>query len=56
MRVNKSRRPRWVGHAARTEERRGAYSVLVGIAEETRQLGRSRRRWTDNIKVDLQEV
>jgi len=56
MRAIKPRRPRWAGYAARTEERRGAYRVLVAIYEETRPLGKSRRRWTDNIKVDLQEV
>jgi hypothetical protein len=37
-------------------ERRGAYRVLVGKPEEKRPLGRSRRRWEDNIKIDLQEV
>jgi hypothetical protein len=37
-------------------ERRGMYSVLVGKPEGKRPLGRSRRRWDDNIKMDLQEV
>jgi len=37
-------------------ERRGAYRVLAGKPERKRQLGRSRRRWEDNIKMDLQEV
>jgi hypothetical protein len=37
-------------------ERRGVYSVLVEKAEGNRPLGRPRRRWEDNIKVDLQEV
>jgi hypothetical protein len=37
-------------------ERRGVYSVLVGKLEEKRQRGRPRRRWEDNIKMDLQEV
>ena len=37
-------------------ERRGVYSVLVGKQEGKRQLGRPRRRWEDNIKMDLQEV
>jgi hypothetical protein len=36
--------------------RRGAYRVLVGRLEEMRPLGRPRRRWEDNIKMDLQEV
>ena len=38
------------------EERRGVYRVLVGTPEENRQFGRPRRRWEDNIKMDLQEV
>ena len=37
-------------------ERRGVYRVLVGKSERKRQLGRPRRRWEDNIKMDLQEV
>jgi hypothetical protein len=37
-------------------ERRGVYRVLVGKAEGKRPLGRTRRRWEDNIKMDLQEV
>jgi hypothetical protein len=37
-------------------ERRGAYSVLVGKPEGRRPIGRSRRRWEDNIKMDLREV
>jgi hypothetical protein len=37
-------------------ERRGAYRVLVGKPEGRRPLGRSRRRWEDNIKTDLREV
>jgi len=36
--------------------RRGVYRVLVGKPEGKRPLGRSRRRWEDNIKTDLQEV
>jgi len=39
-----------------TGERRGVYRVLLGKPEGKRQLGRSRRRWEDNIKMDLQEV
>ena len=56
VRVIKSRRMRWAGHVARIGERRGAYRVLAGKAEEKRQHGTPRRRWEDNIKVDLQEV
>ena len=52
----KSRRTRWAGHVARIRERRGVYRVLVGKPEGKRPLGRPRRRWEDNIKVDLQEV
>ena len=37
-------------------ERRGVYRVLVGKPEGRRPLGRPRRRWEDNIKMDLQEV
>ena len=50
------RRIRWTGHVARLEERRGVYRVLVGKPEGKRPLGRLRRRWEDNIKMDLQEV
>ena len=41
---------------ARMEEGRGVYKVLVGKPEEKIPLGRQRRRWEDNIKMDLQEV
>jgi len=47
---------RWAGHVARVGERRGVYRVLVGKPERKRPLGRPRRRWEDNIKMDLQEV
>jgi len=56
VRVMKSRRMRWVGHLARLGERRGLYRVLVGKPEGKRSLGRTRHRWEDNIKMDLQEV
>ena len=56
VRVIKSRRIRWAGHVARMGERRGVYRVLVGKPEGKRPLGRLRRRWEDNIKMDLQEV
>ena len=56
FRVIKSRRMRWAGHIARMGERRGVYRVLVGKHEGERPLGRPRRRWEDNIKMDLQEV
>ena len=44
------------GHVARMGERRGVYRVLVRKREGKRPLGRSRRRWEDNIKMDLREV
>jgi len=55
-RVIKSRRMRWAGHVARMGEERGVYRVLVGKLEGLRPLGRPRRRWVDNIRMDLQEV
>jgi len=56
FRVIKSRRMRWAGHVARMGEGRGLCRVLVGIQEGKRPLGRPRRRWEDNINLDLQEV
>ena len=56
VRVIKLRRMRWAGHAARMGEKRGVYRVLVGEPEGKRPLGRPRRRWVDNIRMDLQEV
>jgi len=56
LRVIKSRRMRWVGHVVRMGERRGVYRALLGEPEGKRSLGRFRRRWEDNIKMDLQEV
>jgi hypothetical protein len=54
--IYKSRRMRWVGHVARLEEKRNAYRILVGMPEGKRPLGRTRRRWVDNIKTDLREI
>jgi hypothetical protein len=51
----KSRRIRWVGHVARMGEKRKAYRLLVGKPEGRRPLGRPRRRWLDNIRMDLVE-
>jgi hypothetical protein len=56
IRVIKSRRLRWAGQAARMGEGRGAYRILVGRPEGRRPLGRPKRRWEDNIKVDIREV
>jgi len=47
---------RWARHVAHMGEERGAYRVLVGKLEGRRPLGRPRRRWVDNIRMDLQEV
>ena len=54
VQVIKSRRMRWAGHVA-CMGRRGVYRVLVGEPERKRPLGRSRHRWEDNIKMDLQK-
>ena len=56
VRMIKSRRMRWAGHVARMAEERGVYGVLVGKPEGRRPLGRPRRRWVANIRMDLQEV
>ena len=56
VRVIKSRIMRLAGHVARMEEGRGVHKVLVGKPEGKRPLGRPRRTWGDNIKMDLEEV
>jgi hypothetical protein len=56
VRVLKSRRMRWAGHVARMWEDRVVHRVLAGKPEGKRPLGRPRRRWEDNIKMDLHEV
>ena len=56
VRVVKSRRMRWAEHVARMGEGRAVHRVLVGKPEGKRPLGRPRRRWENNIKMDLQEV
>jgi len=53
VRVIKSRRMRWTGHVARTEVRRGVYRFLVEKPEGKRPLVRARRRWEDNIKLEV---
>jgi len=55
-RVVKSRRMRWAGYVVLMGQGRGMHRVLVGKHEGKRPLGRPRRRWGDNIKMDLQEV
>ena len=56
VRVIKLRRMRLAGHVARMGEEMGAYRVLVGKPVGRRPLGRTRRRWADNIRMDLHEV
>jgi len=56
VRVIKSRRMKWDGHVARMVEGGRVYRVLVWIPEGKRPLGRPRRRWVNDIKMDLQEV
>jgi hypothetical protein len=56
VRVIKARRMRWAGHVARVGVVRGAYNILIGRPEGRRPLGRPRRRWEDNIKMDLRET
>jgi hypothetical protein len=52
----KSRRMRLAGHVARMGEKRNAYRILVGKSEGKRPLERPRRRWVDNIKMDLRDI
>jgi hypothetical protein len=52
----KSRRMWWAGHVARMGDGRGVYRVLIGRPEVKRPLGRPRRRWEDNIKLDLRDI
>jgi hypothetical protein len=54
--VIKSRRMRWAGHVACMGEERGVYRVFVGKPKGKRPLGRPRRRWVDNIRMDLRKV
>jgi hypothetical protein len=53
IRIIKSRRMRWAGHVARMGERRNVYRLLVRKPERKLPLGRPRRKWIDNIKMDL---
>ena len=55
-RVIKSRRLRWAGHVARMQEGRSAFKILTGKPTGKRPLGRPRRRWVDNIRMDLEEI
>jgi hypothetical protein len=51
-----SRRMRWAGHVARIGEKRNAYRILVGKLKGKRPIERPRRRWVDNIKMDLRDI
>jgi hypothetical protein len=46
----------YVSYIARVGEKRNVYSILVGKSEGKRPLGRRRRKWVDNIKMDLREI
>ena len=48
----KSRRLRWAGHVTRMEEGKDAFKILTGKPTGNRPLGRPRRRWEDNIRMD----
>ena len=52
LRMNKSRRLRWAGHVARMEEGRSAFKILTGEPTKKKLLGRPRRRWEDNIRME----
>jgi hypothetical protein len=56
IRIIKLKRMRWAVHVARMGEKRNAYRLLVGKPEVKRPLGRPRRRWVDNIRMDRGEV
>jgi len=56
IRAIKSRRMSWAVHVARVGEMRHAYRILVGKPEVKKPLGRPRRKWDDNVKMDLQEI
>ena len=47
---------RWVGHLARIQEGRSAFIILTGKPTGNRPLGRPRRRWEDNIGMNLEEI
>jgi hypothetical protein len=47
---------RWAEYVARVKEKRNAYRILLGKPEGKRPLGRPRRRWVYNIKIDLKEI
>ena len=56
VRVIKSKISRWAGLVARMEEDRSTFKILIGKPEGKRPLGRPRRRWEDNIRIDLKKI
>ena len=56
VRVIKSRKLKWAGLVVRMEDGRSAFKILTGKPTGKRPLGRPRRRWEDNIRMDLEEI
>jgi hypothetical protein len=56
IRINKSRRMRWAGYVARMKEKRNVYRLFIRKSEGKRPLGRPRRKWINNIKIDRLEI
>jgi hypothetical protein len=56
IRIIKLKRMRWAGHVTRMREKRNVYRLFVGKPEGKKPLGTPRRRWKDNIKMDLLEI
>ena len=56
VRVIKSRRLRWARHVARMKEGRNAFKIITSKPTGKRSLGRCKRRWEDNIRMDLEEI
>jgi hypothetical protein len=56
FRMSESTRMRWAEHVARLGEKRNAYRIVVGKPERKRPLRRPRRRWVDNIKMDVRDI
>jgi hypothetical protein len=56
IRIIKSRRMRWAGHVARMGDKWNGYRIIMGKPEGKRPLGRPRRRWGDNTRMDLRET